>query len=39
MFEREHRRNITIEELESDYHFPNLLEDLDFVIYSGLLDR
>lgn len=37
MFET--KRIMSIAELESDYHFDNLLNDLDFVMYYGLRDR
>ena len=33
------RRTLTIAELESELHFDNLLEDMDFVMYYGLRDR
>lgn len=33
------RRNISVRELESAPHFPNLLEDKDFVLYYSLRDR
>ena len=32
-------RVMTIDELESELHFDNLLEDLDFVMLYGLRDR
>ena len=38
MFKMLHRI-VTIAELESDYHFDNLLSDLDFVMYYGLRDK
>ena len=33
------RRVVTIEELESDYHFDRLLNDKDYIAYNGLMDR
>ena len=35
----EARRAISIAELEGELHFPNLLEDKDFVLYYALRDR
>ena len=33
----EERRSFTVSELESEPHFPNLLADQDFVLYSWAL--
>ncbi len=38
MFEDKHRV-LSIEELEGSVGFPNLLNDLDFVMMYGLRDR
>lgn len=39
MFGEAPHRVVSVEELEADMHFPNLLNDIDFVMMYGLRDR
>ena len=32
-------REVNVAELEADYHFPNLLQDTDYVLYSWTLNN